>query len=70
MKRYCVRCRTGRIEYFDILSENHEGYIIRLTRFSDGDERIVEEFMSRHLFDICMRAGYIYELENAAVSVA
>ena len=66
MKRYCVKCRAGRIEFFDILSEKDEGFIIRLCRLSDGNEKIVDEFMSRHLFDICLRAGYIYELENAA----
>ena len=70
MKRYCVKCLVGRIEYFDVISENNEGYEIRLTRLSDGNERIIYEFMSRHLFDICIRAGYIYQLENAVVSVA
>jgi hypothetical protein len=66
MKRYCIKCRTGRIEFFDIISENDDGYRIRLTRLSDGNERIIEESMSRHLFNMCVKTGYIYELENAA----
>jgi hypothetical protein len=66
MKRYCVKCRAGRIEYFDILSEVEDGYKIRLTRISDGNEKNVEEFMSRHLFDLCFKTGYIFELESAA----
>ena len=70
MKRYCIKCRAGRIEFFDIIGENDDGYIIRLTRLSDGNERIIEETMSRHLFNLCLRTGYIYELESAAVSVA
>ena len=70
MKRYCVKCRAGRIEFFDILSESDEGYRIRITRLCDGNERIMDEFMSHHLFDMCVRAGYIYQLENAAVNVA
>ena len=70
MKRYCVKCQTGRIEYFDIMSENDDGLLIRLTRLTDGDERIIEETMTRHLFDICVQTGYIYELKPAAVSVA
>jgi len=70
MKRYCIKCRAGRIEFFDIVSESDDGYKIRLTRLSDGDEKIFEESMSRHLFNICVKTGYIYELENAAATVA
>ena len=70
MKRYCIKCRAGRIEFFDIISENDDGYRIRLTRLSDGNERIIEESMTRHLFNICVKTGYIFELENAAVTVA
>ena len=66
MKRFCIKCRAGRLEYFDIIAENDDGYVIRLTRLSDGNERIVEESMSRHLFDICVKTGYIFQLETAA----
>ena len=64
MKRYCIKCRAGRIEFFDIISEDDNGYNIRLTRLSDGKERIVEESMPRHLFNICVKTGYIYEVET------
>ena len=70
MKRYCIKCRAGRIEFFDILAENDDGYRIRLTRVSEGNERIVEESMSRHLFNICIKTGYIFELEHAVATVA
>ena len=66
MKRYCIKCRAGRIEFFDIIAENYDGYRIRLTRLSDGSERIIEESMTRHLFDLCVKTGYIYELANTA----
>ena len=70
MKRYCVKCRTGRIEYFDIISEDDEGYMIRITRLSDGSEKIMEESMTRPLFDMCLKTGYIFQLENETASVA
>jgi len=66
MKRYCIKCRSGRIEFFDVIAENDDGYRINLHRLSDGNEKIVEETMPRHLFDICLKTGYIYELENAS----
>ena len=67
MKRYCIKCREGRIEYFDVISESDDGYVIRLTRLRDGAKKIIEENMSRHLFEICVKTGYIYEFENVAV---
>ena len=70
MKRYCIKCRAGKIEFFDIISENDDGYRIRLTRLSDGNEKIIEESMSRHLFNICVKTGYIYELEKSNQTVA
>ena len=65
MKRYCIKCRAGKIEFFDIITEDNEGYRIRLTRLSDGNEKTFEESMPRHLFDICVKTGYIFEMENA-----
>ena len=68
MKRYCIRNREGKTEYFDIIAESDEGYHIRLTRLFHGNKRIFEESMSRYLFDICVKTGYIYELEASTVA--
>ena len=70
MKRYCIKCRAGRIEFFDIISESDDGYRIRLTRLSEGNEKIIEESMPRHLFNMCVKTGYIYELEKSTATVA
>ena len=70
MKRYCIKCRAGKIEFFDIISEDNDGYNIRLTRLSDGNERIINESIPKHLFNICVKTGYIYEMEKAIPTVA
>ena len=70
MKRYSIKCREGRFDFFDIVSEDDDGFQIRLTRLSDGNERIIEEHMSRNLFDTCVQTGYILELETSAAFVA
>ncbi|MDR1046245.1 MAG: hypothetical protein LBL64_00575 [Treponema sp.] len=67
MKRYCIKCREGKTEYLDIVRETEDGFLIRLTRISDGNERIIEESMTRHLFEICVKTGYIYQLDKAAL---
>ena len=66
MKRYCIKSRAGSIEYFDILSEDEEGFKVRLTRIYDGNEKITETYMTRHLFELCQKTGYIYELDKVA----
>jgi hypothetical protein len=70
MKRYCIKCQADRTEYFDILSETEYGYRVRLTRTSDGNEKISEEILPRHLFDICVKTGYIYKMKADTASVA
>ena len=70
MKRYCIKCRPGRVEYIEIIKEIEDGYLIRLTRLSDGNEKTSEETMTRHLFNICLKTGYIYEMTQKAVSAA
>ncbi|MCL2129004.1 MAG: hypothetical protein FWH35_01450 [Treponema sp.] len=65
MKRYCIKCREGKMEFFDIVGENDDGYNIRLTRLCDGSEKIMEETIPRHLFNICLKTGYIFEMNSA-----
>ena len=70
MKRYCIKCRPGNIEYLDVLGEEDDGFTIRVTRVRDGYEKVIEEFISRHLFDICVKTGFIYLMPEEASSVA
>jgi hypothetical protein len=70
VKRYCIKSRPNRAEYLDILNETDDGYKIRLTKLSDGDEKVREDFIDRHLFDICVKTGYLYELANAELAAA
>ena len=70
MKRYCIKSREGKLEYFDIISEDDDGYRVKITRLNDGYEKIIEEFMPRSLFDMCVQTGYISEVENKSSSVA
>jgi hypothetical protein len=70
MKRYCVKCRAGRVEYMDVIKELEDGYHIRLTRLSDGSKKITEETMPMHLFDMCLKTGYISEQLSEASAVA
>jgi hypothetical protein len=63
MKRYFVKCRSGKIEFFDVMEKRADGYRVRLTSISEGNEKTTDEFMSYSLFDMCLKTGYIYEME-------
>ena len=70
MKRYRVKCRADRAEFIDIVEEKEDAYLIRLTRVYDGREKTSEETITRHLFDMCLKTGYIYENRAEAASAA
>jgi hypothetical protein len=70
MKRYYIKSQFNKVEYFDILEETEGGYRIRLTRLSDGNEKVFEETIPEPLFTACLNTGYIFEAEDAVSSVA
>ncbi|MDR2185150.1 MAG: hypothetical protein LBO80_05715 [Treponema sp.] len=70
MKRYCIKSQPGSAEYLDVLDEKEDGFIIRVTRIRGGYEKILEEFISRHLFDVCLKTGFISLIQENASSVA
>ena len=71
MKHYCIKTRAGDgIEYLDIVREIEDSYVICVTRFRNGSTKVSEETITRHLFNLCLKTGYIYEMTNAAASVA
>ena len=70
MKRYIIKSEPGRMEYLDILAETDDGYSVRITRSKDGNEKIIEELLSRHLFNLCVKTGFLYEMVQSSSSVA
>ena len=66
MKRYCIKNQTNRIEYIDIISKNDDGYKILITRICDGNEKTRETTITCHLFDLCVKTGYIFEYKKKA----
>ena len=70
MKRYCIKCRNDRIEYIDIIREIEDGFLIRITRMYEGSEQSSEETITRHLFNLCLKTGHIYETSVLTAQVA
>jgi hypothetical protein len=70
MKRYYIKSEPGGIEYLDIVNENSDGYIVRVTRIKNGYKKVIEELLSRRLFNICLKTGFIYQTEKNAAPAA
>ena len=47
-----------------IVKETPEGYVIRIVRDLDGYEEVTTDFLSRELFECCIRTGYLTEIEE------
>jgi hypothetical protein len=71
MKNYYIRSAPGSADYLSVLRETDDGYMVRIYRDLDGYEKIIDEYMTKMLFDSCVRTGYITEMEeNKAVAIA
>ncbi|MCR4790640.1 MAG: hypothetical protein K5839_06125 [Treponemataceae bacterium] len=72
MKHYSLKSHTNSEshDYMTILSESDEGYIVKIVRDKDGYDEEITDFMSKTLFDSCLRTGYITLIEDETVCTA
>ncbi len=64
MQSYLLKSHSQSNDYMTILEEVDDGYIVRIVRDKDGYEEVVTDFISKMLFDSCVRTGYITKIEN------
>lgn len=60
-KQYRVKGIAGVETYLEVLREETEGYRILIRTYTDSSVKESEEFISFHLFDACVRTGYLTE---------
>ncbi|AEE16525.1 hypothetical protein [Treponema brennaborense] len=51
-------------DYMTIMREMEEGYVVKIVRDRDGYEEITTDFLSKTLFDSCIRTGYLTKIET------
>ena len=64
MKRYNIKSMSGNTEYIDILQEMDDSFHVRFTRNNNGYIKTTEETITRHLFNICLQTGYLYQMSE------
>ena len=68
MQSYLLKSHSQSNDYMTILEEVDDGYIVRIVRDKDGYEEVITDFISKMLFDSCVRTGYITKVEDAKLS--
>ena len=68
MESYLLKSHSQSNDYMTLLEEVDEGYIVRIVRDKDGYEEVITDFISKMLFDSCVRTGYITKVEDAKLS--
>ena len=59
LRRFRVRGVEGLETYLEVLSEDQNGFHLRITSTGIHGMRESFEYISKELFDVCLRTGYI-----------
>ncbi len=62
MKTFAIKSTDNAPSILELVDEIEDGYMVRIVRHRDHWDDVSEEYMTRELFDTCMRTGYIYEM--------
>ncbi len=70
MGTYTLKSIGKSAAYMTIVREMDDGYVIRIVRDKDGYDDITTDYISKALFDSCIRTGYIQKVQEAETATA
>jgi hypothetical protein len=62
MKTFAIKSTDLSPSILELVTEIENGYVVRIVRKREDWEDVSEEFMTRELFETCVRTGYLAEL--------
>ena len=62
MKRFTIKSESSVRSLLELIKETEGGYLVRIVHRHEDWDDVKEDFLSRELFDTCLRTGYIAEL--------
>ncbi|MEW5817328.1 MAG: hypothetical protein AB1798_18270 [Spirochaetota bacterium] len=62
MIQYKVKGNEGIDTYVEVVKENQDGYDVVITCVCEDYKKEIKEYISRQLFDTCLRTGYLREI--------
>lgn len=70
MGTYTLKSIGKKTDYMTVIREMDDGYIVRIVRDEDGYDDVTTDFISKALFDSCIRTGYLTKISSSAEAVA
>ncbi|MBR1913116.1 MAG: hypothetical protein IJ828_12305 [Treponema sp.] len=64
MGYYTLKSLGKSNDYMTIVRELDDGYVVRIVRDKDGYNDITTDYMSKTLFDSCIRTGYLTKVNS------
>lgn len=64
MESYTLKSIGKATDYLTIVRETEDGYAVRIVRDKDGYNEITNDFISRSLFETCIRTGYLTKIAD------
>lgn len=65
MAYYTLKSIGKSSDYMTIIKETEDGYVVRIVRDKDGYDDVTTDFISKSLFESCIRTGYLTKIETA-----
>ena len=70
MGTYTLKSIGLSTDYMTIVREMDDGYVVRIVRDKDGYTDVTTDYMSKTLFDSCVRTGYITKVDEPEARLA
>lgn len=70
MAIYTIKTTNAKEAFMAIVKEIEDGYVVRIVRDQDGYSKVTTDFISRALFDSCVRTGYITKINEPEQKMA
>ena len=64
MKSYTLKSIGQNTDYMTILRELEDGFVVKIVRDMDGYNDVKTDYISKELFDSCLRTGYLTEIKE------
>ena len=64
MKSHTLKSIGKNTDYMTILRELEDGFVVKIVRDMDGYNDIKTDYISKELFDSCLRTGYLTEIKE------
>ena len=70
MKNYSLKMLGNQNDFFTIISQNNDGYNIKISRNINGKKTETLDFISKEVFDFSLKTGYLTEVKKTETASA